>query len=208
MTHRWPLRINRWFDGVRWAGVEMDRFPVEIEVTIRPARSEDLRYLGSWPGFDTPAHRQALRYYLALQRRGGGMLIVAEAGGHPIGQLFLWYRREDPQLGDGRSVVSITALRVWTPFRRHGVATRLARAAEEYARRAGFQVMTIGADEGNDAAYRLYRSWGYREFKRSTYEWDGKILPQICLSKELASDGDQAQDVRARKRPAGEDCPG
>ncbi len=92
-------------------------------------------------------------------------------------------------MGDGEETVSITALRVWTPFRRHGVATRLAAAAESVALQAGFRTVTIGADVGNGAAYRLYQSWGYEEFKRSSYEWDGKVYPQICMRKRLAAGG-------------------
>lgn len=164
----------------------LDRFRLPLEVMVRPARREDLLQLESWPGFDTSAHRQALRYYFAQQRRKAGMLLVAEAGGYPIGQLYLWYRREDPQLGNGRLTVSITALRVRRPFRRRGVATRLARAAEKFASKAGFKTATIGADVDNEAALRLYKSWGYREFKRSTYIWDGRVYPQICLRKDLA----------------------
>lgn len=188
--------------------MEFGRFTVRVEIVIRPARPEDLRQLETWPGFDTPAHRQALRFYLAEQRRGGGILLVADAGGHPVGQLFLWYRREDPQLGDGRSTVSITALRVWAPFRRRGVATRLARAAEEVASRAGFRVITIGADVGNEGALRLYRSWGYSEFKRSTYEWDGRAYPQVCLKKKLAGPGAAAAPPGGGGRSRADDEPG
>jgi ribosomal protein S18 acetylase RimI-like enzyme len=185
---------------------EIARFGVRIDVVIRSARQDDLKYLESWPGFNTPAHRQALRYYLAEHRRGGGVFLVADAGGHPIGQLFLWYRREDPQLGDGEETVSLTALRVWTPFRRRGVATRLAAAAEGVAREAGFRTITIGTDVDNEAAHRLYRSWGYEEFKRSTYQWDGKVYPQICMRKRLSAGGQgPAAGVGGSARPMGDE---
>ena len=175
---------------------------MQVNVVIRPAKQEDIRYLETWPDFNTPAHRQALRYYLAQDRRGGGAFLVADVGGHPIGQLFLWYTREDPQLGDGREVASITALRVWTPFRRHGIATRLVAAAESVALKAGFQTITIGTDVDNEAAHRLYLSWGYEDFKRSTYEWDGKAYPQICMRKQLSPGAREPEGGGAGKAPA------
>lgn len=163
----------------------MPSFTVQIEIDIRRAQASDLEHLARWLGFDTRTHREALRYYLAEQQRGGGVLVVADAGGAPIGQLFLCLRRGDPDLADGKTTACITALRVWVPFRRHGVATRLVRVAEEMARQRGFSMMTIGTDVDNDDAHRLYLSWGYKDFKRGTYEWDDKLLPQICLRKRI-----------------------
>lgn len=165
----------------------LDRFAVQAEVSIRAGRREDLPHLDVWPGFDTPAHRQALRYYLQQHRLGEGAFLVADIGGLPVGQLFLWYLREDQELGDGRTIASITALRVWPTLQRQGIATRLAATAEKIAADLGFSVLTIGADTDNDSALRLYLRWGYREFKRSTYEWDGHTYPQICLRKPLAA---------------------
>lgn len=163
----------------------LDRFPIDLDVTIRLATQEDLRHLETWRGFDTPAHRRALRYYLAAQKTGGGALIVADVGDVPIGQLFLWYHRDDPSLADGKETVSVTALRVWPAFRRRGIASRMTKAAEAMARDLGFETVTIGVDVDNHPAHRLYLSWGYEEFMRTTYEWDGKRHPQICLRKKL-----------------------
>jgi ribosomal protein S18 acetylase RimI-like enzyme len=166
-------------------GGPLDRFLVQAEVTIRAGRREDLAYLDVWPGFDTPAHRQALRYYLQQHRLGEGAFLVADIGGLPVGQLFLWYLREDRELGDGQTIASITALRVWPSIRRQGVASKLAAAAEKLVIELGFSELTIGTDTDNSAAHRLYVRWGYQEFKRSTYEWDGRTYPQVCMRKRL-----------------------
>jgi len=164
---------------------ELDRMTITLEVTIRLARQEDLAHLETWQGFDSAEHRKALRYYLTAQRIGSGALLVAEAGGVPVGQLFLWYRRLETSLADGVETISITAMRVHPEFRRRGIATRLAQVAEGLARDLGYRWVTIGTDVDNDAAHRLYRSWGYEEFVRNTYEWDGRHYPQICLRKRL-----------------------
>ena len=119
-----------------------------------------------------------------------GALLVAVVGDYPVAQLFLWYHRDDPSLADGQSTVSITALRVRPAFRKRGIASRLAEVAEAIAAERGFTTITIGTDVDNDIAHRLYISWGYEEFKRDTYEWDGQTHPQICLRKRLsAADG-------------------
>ncbi len=163
----------------------LDKFEVLVGVTIRLAAADDIRYLETWPEFDTPAHRRALRYYLAMQEAGAGALIVADAGGYPVAQLFLWFHRDDPTLADGINTVSITALRVRPAFRQRGIATRMGRVAERMAAEIGFDTITIGVDVSNETAHRLYLSWGYEEFKRATYDWDGETRPQICLRKRL-----------------------
>lgn len=165
----------------------LDRVTVPVDVEIRLARPADISGLETWVGFDTPAHRRALRYYLNMQDAQLGALIVAAVDEHPVAQLFLWYHRDDPSLADGTDTVSITALRVRPAFRKRGIATRMAQVAEKMAAEIGFRTVTIGTDVDNEPAHRLYLSWGYEEFKRSTYEWDGKTYPQICLRKSLSS---------------------
>lgn len=166
---------------------------VPVDVVIRLAVPADIAGLERWAGFDTPAHSRALGYYLAMQQADIGALIVATVGDYPVGQLFLWYDRDDPSLADGTTAVSITALRVRPAYRKRGIASRMAQVAEEMSRQRGFKTITIGTDTDNDAALRLYLSWGYEEFKRSTYEWDGKVFPQICLRKALTPPSGQAE---------------
>jgi len=158
---------------------------VPVDVEIRLAQPADIASLETWSGFDTPAHRQALRYYLTMQDADLGALLVAAVDDYLVAQLFLWFHRDDPTLADGTKTISITALRVRPAFRKRGIASRLAEVAETMAAAIGFETVTIGTDIDNDAAHRLYLSWGYEEFKRSTYEWDGKTFPQICLRKSL-----------------------
>ncbi len=181
------FRRRRLRPGDAPAGKVYDRFEVGVEVAIRLAVEADIAHLETWQGFDTPAHHRALRYYLAMQDAGAGAFIVAETGGYPVAQLFLWFHRDDPSLADGSKTVSITALRVRPAFRRRGIATRMARVAEQLAEEIGFDTVTIGTDVDNHPAHRLYLSWGYEEFKRDTYEWDGETHPQICLRKRLPS---------------------
>jgi ribosomal protein S18 acetylase RimI-like enzyme len=161
------------------------RMSVPVDVEIRLAQPADVASLETWSGFDTPPHRQALRYYLTMQDANLGALLVAAVDDYLVAQLFLWFHRDDPTLADGTNTVSITALRVRPAFRKRGIASRLAEVAEAMAAEIGFETVTIGTDIDNDAAHRLYLSWGYEEFKRSTYEWDGKTFPQICLRKSL-----------------------
>jgi ribosomal protein S18 acetylase RimI-like enzyme len=162
------------------------KMEVPVDVVIRLAEPADIAGLEAWEGFDTPAHRRALRYYLTMQNTDLGAFLVAVVGDYPVAQLFLWYHRDDPTLADGHEAVSITALRVRSAFRKRGIASRMGAVAEAMARERGFTTITIGTDVDNDPALRLYLSWGYTEFKRSMYEWDGKTFPQICLRKSLA----------------------
>ena len=46
--------------------------------------------------------------------------------------------------------------------RRRGTAARMLRAACESVRAAGTQILTLWVTDGNDAAKRLYESWGFQ----------------------------------------------
>jgi len=179
---RWHLARNKLHSQ---APKILSTMSVPVDVEIRLAQPADIASLEAWSGFDTPAHRQALRYYLTMQDADLGALLVAAVDDYLVAQLFLWFHRDDPTLADGTKTVSITALRVRPAFRKRGIASRLAEVAEAMAAEIGFETVTIGTDIDNDAAHRLYLSWGYEEFKRSTYEWDGKTFPQFCLRKSL-----------------------
>jgi len=85
-----------------------DEFEVGVRVSVRLAVEADIAHLETWQGFDTPAHRRALRYYLAMQDAGAGALIVAEVGGYPVAQLFLWFHRDDPTLAAGTNTVRLS----------------------------------------------------------------------------------------------------
>jgi len=63
---------------------------------------------------------------------------------HPAGQRYLYVEEVDTD----------------ESFRRQGVATALMRAAQEIAREMAATAVWLGADDGNDAAYALYRSLG------------------------------------------------
>ena len=103
---RWHLARNKLRSQ---APKILSTMSVPVDVEIRLAQPADIASLETWSGFDTPAHRQALRYYLTMQDADLGALLVAAVDDYLVAQLFLWFHRDDPTLADGTKTISITA---------------------------------------------------------------------------------------------------
>ena len=91
----------------------------------------------------------------ALLKAGGG---AAAGDGRVMAGVVLW-REAEGGLYFGR-------LAVLPPFRGQGIARALVAAAEEEARRRGLRRVHCGARLVLEGNHRLFRSCGYREFRR------------------------------------------
>ena len=54
---------------------------------------------------------------------------------------------------------------------RQGIGRALVEAAEEEAHARGYSVVTIGVDQPNRYARRLYERWGYQWLKDTRQHW-------------------------------------
>lgn len=82
----------------------------------------------------------------------------------------------------------INVLAVFPPFRNRGVGSVLIRAAENNARNAGKQSVSIIASDGNPAAVRLYERMGYTaraKRKMVKDDWENPGENWILLVKTL-----------------------
>jgi ribosomal protein S18 acetylase RimI-like enzyme len=134
---------------------ELARFRATVGVIVRLCTREDLRAL-EWHGAFTH-HRELIAAAFERQAQGAVLMLVADVGGWPVGQVWIDLTRRAAQ-GAGR----IWALRIVPSLQGAGLGTHLLDAAEELLRRRGFAAAEIGVEPANAGARRLYERLGYR----------------------------------------------
>lgn len=115
---------------------------------------------------------------------GQRVLWVALLGEVMVGTVQLLFEHPDPDLADEHSGY-VQALEVRPAYRRLGIASALLQRVEQEARRRRLGRITLMVEPDNTPALRLYRKWGYRQFKRSVFGWQGVMYPTLCLEKVL-----------------------
>ncbi|WP_448204999.1 N-acetyltransferase family protein [Azospirillum sp. sgz302134] len=153
---------------------------ITLPVTIRLARRDDLPAL-EWFGLHTP-HREIIANAFRTQERGNGALLVAEVNGFPAGQLCIDFLRKR-HLRRG----TLWALRVFQPFRKQGLGTRLMTAAERTVVEYGFAEAELGVDRDNAGVLAFYDRLGYEpcgtERGRYSYRTPAGELVQVPIDQ-------------------------
>jgi ribosomal protein S18 acetylase RimI-like enzyme len=127
---------------------------VRLQVTIRTCRRDDLPAL-EWFGLFT-AHRDLIRSAYEGQERGETLMLVAEAQGYPVGQVWIDLTRKGV---DATGV--LWAVRVFPFLQSLGIGAQLMTAAEAVLRRRGFTRAELGVERDNERAQRFYERLGY-----------------------------------------------
>ena len=136
-------------------------------VVIRQARADDLEPI-EWDG-EYRRYRLVYQRAYAESQRGRRVLLVAEADGRVIGQIFV---QVDSALSGGNSRAAyLYALRVRPEYRNRGIGTELVREAESILRQRGFVRALISVAQDNHAARRLYERLGYDVFGEDAGNW-------------------------------------
>ncbi len=137
------------------SGSVLDRFPLSLEVIIRPCREDDLPGL-EWFGLFTP-HRELIARVWRRHLAGDNVMLVAESRRFPIGQVWIDLTKRAPE-----PVGLLWALRVFPFFQGMGLGSRLIAAAERVLRERGVPLAELGAEKNNPGARHLYERLGYR----------------------------------------------
>jgi len=149
-------------------------------------------YMAGWGDADRAAHRREIAAYLAGGER---FAFVVEAGGRPVagicgqverlGDPSCWLIRcgvpADVFPDDGR-YAAIFQLQVDPLWRRRGLATRLKRRAEAWARALGAGALYTHTAAANAHVIELNQKLGYREIWRGPM-WDA--TERVSLIKRL-----------------------
>ncbi len=145
---------------------------IELDVTIRPARAEDLQDL-EWYG-----HQSRLRRHIAdiLDRRAAGEteLLVADANGFAVARLGIDFVRLD-------DAALLWSFAVIPNLQGLGIGTAMLDEAERLARARGFRTAEIRVEKDNPRARRLYERRGFAVVGEAT----GPSPPEWVLRKPL-----------------------
>jgi RimJ/RimL family protein N-acetyltransferase len=155
-------------------------------VTVRPATLADVDALvamlvevageGRWIGTEAPVDVERRRRRMVEDVEGDdAIVLVAEAGGAPVGQLGLHLARYG---------VADLGMAVAAGWRGRGVGTALLREAISQARKAGAHKLALQVWPHNAAAIALYERFGFRRegylrrhYRRRSGElWDAIVM--------------------------------
>lgn len=156
---------------------------IELDIRFRLAVEDDLPAL-EWMGLFT-RQREIIADAFAAQRAGDGAMLLAIAGGFPVGQAWLDFTPEHPR---------IWAVRVFPPLQGAGLGGALMTEAEALAEARGAEAVEVGVEWDNAGARRFYDRLGYRpvgaERERVDYAFEGydmvMEIDQQILRKALA----------------------
>ena len=132
------------------------------KVAVRDARESDCAAIAALLGeLGYPVEpRVAGRRLAGIRKAGGSRVLVATAGRRVVGFVGLHVM---PLLHRDQKLCRVLALCVSADFTRQGVGTRLMRAAESVARRAGCHRMELTTAPERTDAHAFYRGLGYTE---------------------------------------------
>ncbi len=132
------------------------------KVAVRDARDSDCAAIAALLGeLGYPTQARAVERRLAgLRKAGGSRVLVATVGTSVVGVVGLQVM---PLLHRDHKSCRVLALCVTADFTRQGVGTRLMRAAESVARRAGCHRMELTTATERTGAHAFYRRLGYKE---------------------------------------------
>jgi ribosomal protein S18 acetylase RimI-like enzyme len=139
-------------------------------VTVRPALPEEegavvaLRRASGWSADSVPQQFRAMH-------EGRRVIWIAECDGYLVGTITVEWYADDRQLADGRTTAHISNLVVHDRYRRRGIGRALMTGVERAAAARSCTVMTIGVDDGNTYARRLYERRGYMFLKEVHAPW-------------------------------------
>ncbi len=138
--------------------------------TLRPALPEEevavvaLRRACGWSADSVPQQFRAMH-------EGRRDIWIGECDGYLVGTITVEWSADDRQLADGSTTAHISNLVVHHRYRRRGIGRGLMGAVERAAAERGCSVMTIGVDDGNSYAHRLYERRGYVYLKDVHAPW-------------------------------------
>ncbi len=172
-----------------------------MSITIRPARADDAQTLvqlgsavgredGGWllttQGWRSVADER--RYLRALRRYPHAAVYVAEDDDLLVGRLSL-ARDNHP----ASHHVADLGLMVAASHRRRGIGRALLEQAVAWGREAGVRKLELHVFPWNDAAIKLYESFGFERegLRRDHYRRDGEYVDAILMAYRLPPSADR-----------------
>lgn len=115
-------------------------------------------------------------------KKGNRIIYGTMFNGSIVGTMQLIFKMEKDYYADGKTRAHLHHARVLEELRRKGIGSQLVKVAEDEIRRRGFQEITLGVEETNTKAIKLYEKLGYKEFMREK-GGEGEII--VGMKKNL-----------------------
>lgn len=130
------------------------------QLVVRQVTRSDLPAM-EWEGEYTHFRRVYADAFERM-RLGYSMLWVAELPGTGlVGQVFIQFTCERPELADGVERAYLYSFRVRKAYRSLGVGSRIMAVVEDDLRKRGFNYVTLNVARDNPRAQQLYKRRGY-----------------------------------------------
>ena len=148
-------------------------FEFSAKLEFRPMKDDDVQDLQTYCFSNKTIDeiKEEINQDLDRIEKGEVFRIIADAGGHAIGQVRI--ERATVQ----STVANVGDLYVSGPFRAFGVSAKLIESAVEMANENGIETLEIEVMKSDAAIIEAYRNWGFEE------------RPTITLQKKITAEG-------------------
>lgn len=140
------------------------------QVCFRLIKHSDLSAL-EWEGEFIHFRRLYAEVYQRVQRGDGAMWVAELAEGKIIGQLFISFTSNRPELSNGQNRAYIYGFRIRPEYRNQGMGSAMMHRVEADLRSKGYRIVTLNVAQDNPTALRLYKRLGYRIVSYESGEW-------------------------------------
>jgi len=151
------------------AQAEINRLAIQLDVTIRKLRRDDLPKL-EWYG-EFKHYRRLFRRSYQGQVDGSRLMLVADVNDFPVGRLFIQFYSPKSRVSDGRTKGYLYSFHVMEMFRGQQIGTRLIHNAEAILRNRKFHKATIAVAKENIGALKLYQREDYVIYGEDKGQW-------------------------------------
>jgi ribosomal protein S18 acetylase RimI-like enzyme len=164
------------------------------KVSIRRMTREDLPAL-EWNGEFRHFRNVYKSVYHRMQQGGADAWVAESAQGEIIGQVFLQYMSDRPELADGWNRAYLYSFRIKPLYRSLGLGTRMLRVLEDALIARHYHHVTLNVARDNPDAIRLYKRQGFQIIAEEpgiwSYidhegQWQTVIEPSWRMEKKLA----------------------
>lgn len=154
---------------------------------IRQATAEEMLTL--W-GYDVKGEiTPTARFFIENIVSGNAEFWTIDEDGELLGELYVFKKLEDIDFADGIKRVYLCAFRIKKELRGQGLGSQLMEHVLISLKEKGYQEVTIGVEECEEANVRLYNRFGFCEKIKDCFEdpcaRDGEMRPEACESFRL-----------------------
>lgn len=140
------------------------------KVKIRRMKREDLPAL-EWDGEFEHFRNVYKSVYHRMQQGGADAWVAESADGEIIGQVFLQYKSDRPELADGWNRAYLYSFRIKPAYRNRGLGSWMLHVLEESLITRHYSRLTLNVARDNPDAIRLYKRQGFQIIAEEPGVW-------------------------------------